>query len=131
MKRITPKSNWPQDVTYLQLPKEDNRFFAWVDFKRERIYLSPKWETCSDIDLYVWHEYRHILHYRHGLFENYYKGLKKIKSLIVNNPGGWIKYALEAEMDCDAYAEQVTGKSFANTYPMRGVWFFDFAVKHL
>ena len=56
--RIIPLAHWPQDVKYLQIKKADNRYYAFADEKRERIYIPKDWKTNPDIDGYIFHEYR-------------------------------------------------------------------------
>jgi hypothetical protein len=127
MKRIEPRSNWPQDAIYIQLNKKHPMFYAYADEERERIFLSKGWEKDEDIDAYVFHEYRHILHKREGLFKDYYARLKDVKHRIKLDPNGWLSFALSAETDCDKYALEKTGVNLGE-YPVYAVAHYSLAM---
>ncbi len=128
--RIIPLAHWPQDVKYLQIKKADNRYYAFADEKRERIYIPKDWKTNPDIDGYIFHEYRHILHKREGIFLEYYARYKDVRDSIIASPDTWLEYALKAEKDCDLYALEKTGIDLGE-YPKEGIAHWSFIKKCL
>ena len=117
MKRIEPRSHWPQDVTYLEMKNKHPMFYAYVDEKRERIFLSKGWQED---------EYRHIMHKRSNLFKDYYARLRDVRRRICEDPHGWLSFALLAEGDCDKYALEKTGVNLG-TYPVYAVAHYSLA----
>lgn len=130
------KPGWATDVKLKPITKHDSSYGVLDGYVlpghrfNNTVYMCPAIFNTDHAEHVFWHEYRHVLHQREGLFSFYYN-LKwnDVKDTVKQDPVRWLDMCLEAENDCDAYAEKKTGKPVEDVYPASGVWLYNHAIK--
>lgn len=135
---LAPKPGWATDVKIKAISPHSPMYIVVDGYVHtgksfnNTIYMCPFIYEMEDADEVFWHEYRHVMHQREGLFSFYYTSkFRDVKEFIQTKPIEWINKCLEVENDCDEYAAFKTGKPIAEPYPADGVWLYDYAIKQL
>jgi len=133
--KLDIKPHWAQDVILKPITKHSPAYGLLDGYVNpgkkfnNTIYMCPKIYNTAEADNIFWHEYRHVLHQREGMFSFYYNlTWLQVKDIVKENPVRWIDRCLEVENDCDDYATLKTGMPFEDGYPPSGVWLYSYAI---